>query len=68
MEERRKYLLGREEVKPDKPDSRGQTPLPHAARSRFKDVVEIFLEREVYPDNPDNHSGTPLSHPVEKGK
>ena len=46
MEERRKYLLGREEVKPDKPDNRGQTPLPNAARRGFKDMVEIFLERE----------------------
>jgi len=47
-------LLGREEVNPDKPDNDGQTPLLHAAKQGYEEVVKIIPRREeVNPNTPD---------------
>jgi len=39
-------LPKREEVSPDKPDNLGQTPLLHAARSGYEEVVKLLLGRK----------------------
>lgn len=49
-----KILIGQEEIKADKPDNRGETPLSHSAQDGREAVVKILLRREdVNPDKPD---------------
>ena len=56
-----KLLLGREEVKPDNPDTLGETPLFHAAWRGRQGVVKELLGRDgVNPDKPNEYGRTPL--------
>jgi len=59
-------LLGREEVKPDKPGNNGRTPLSKAAANGKGEVVKMLLERqEVNFDRPHYRGRTPLSYAAE---
>ena len=61
-------LLEREDVNPDKPDTKyGQTPLSWAASKGHEVVVKMLLEREdVNPNQPDTKYGrTPPSWAAE---
>ena len=56
-----KILLRQEQVSPNEPDIRGQTPLSHAACYAREGVAKILLGREdVNPTRPDDLGGTPL--------
>jgi len=62
------FLLGREEVNPDKPDIEGLTPLSLAAWNGHEQVVGILLgQEEVNPDKPGNYGRTPLSYAASDG-
>ena len=56
-----KALLGRNDVNPDKPDNKGQTPLSCAAKNGHVGVVEILLGRGDV-KQPNNKGQTPLSY------
>ena len=63
-----KFLLGRGEVNPDKPDNGGRTPLSYAAGAGNEGVVKILLGREeVNADKPDDWGETPLSYAASGG-
>jgi len=65
-----KILLEREDLNPDKPDTkRGQTPLSRAAMSGHEGVVKMLLERDdVNPNMADTDNGrTPLSRAAGNG-
>ena len=56
-----KLLLGREGIKPEKPDILNRTPLFQAAYYGHAGVVKMILGREeVNPDRPGQHARTPL--------
>ena len=64
-----KFLLGRREIDPDKPNGDGQTPLFPAAWNGHEGTVKILLEqRDVSPDKPDNNGRTPLSYSAWSGR
>ena len=51
-----KILLGRDDINPDMPDSRGQTLLSLAAENGQEGAVRILLRRgNVIPDKPDKY-------------
>ena len=54
-----KTLLMQEDVKPDKPDNLGQTPLSHAAWEGHQDAVKpLHMREDLNPYKPDNSSET----------
>ena len=53
-------LLGRDEIKPDKPNSWGQIPMWCAAYCGLEELVKILLGRDdVNPGKPDEDGLTP---------
>ena len=56
-------LLGREDVNPNSPGQRGQTPLSNSAQYRY----ELFLGRDVNPNPSDKYGQTPLSNTARSG-
>ena len=63
-----KLLLGRKDVKYDKPDSNGQTLLCCAARNGHVGVVKILLNRDdIDPNRLGEYGKTPLHCAIENG-
>ena len=55
-------LLGQDDIDPDKPDNRSQTPISWAARRGHERIMVRPLERnDLNPDTADGYGCTPLS-------
>jgi len=62
-----KILLGRDDVNPNTPDHRGQTPLSRATKNGNAGVVKILLGRDgVNPDKPNNKQAFQWASPGRK--
>ena len=61
--------MRQEDVSPNWPDNKGQTPLLLAAWNGHDRVVELLLGREdVSPDRPDKYGRTPLWFAAQNGR
>jgi len=65
MEKVRKLL--KEGVDPNVKDSNGRTPLHHAARGGYIDIISFLLEMKADPNVKDKHGKTPLHEAASGG-